>query len=180
MAIPFDLIVELGLIIGIFVSALYVAEAKPISRAVGGFVVFSVLVAILYLYLGAPYLAGAQIAIYTGAVTGLLLLAMSITKPEIPEEKADIKMIMGLIVVGIIAFIVGWLVYYSYPYIPGVTTEVLQKVLTRINELSKGLEFVLSDYLWNYRGIDILLQGVMVLAIAAGLSHFFRREVKRE
>ncbi len=180
MQIPFDLIVEFGLVVGIFISAIYVAEARPISRAVGGFIVFSVLVAILYLYLGAPYIAGSQIAIYTGAVTGLLLLAMSITKPEIPEERPDLKMFLGLVSVGVISFIVGWLVLYGYPYVPGITYEAVYGVLSRLGELGKGLEITLSNYLWNYRGIDILLQGVMVIGIATGLSHFFRREVKKE
>ena len=180
MQIPFDLIVELGLVVGIFISAIYVAEARPISRAVGGFIVFSVLVAILYLYLGAPYLAGSQIAIYTGAVTGLLLLAMSITKPEVPEEKPDLKMLLGLVSAGVISFIVAWFVFYGYSYTPGISHEVISNLLSRLNELEKGLEITLSNYLWNYRGIDILLQGVMVIGVAAGLSHFFRREVKKE
>ncbi len=180
MQIPFDLIIELGLIIGIFTSAIYVAEARPISRAVGGFILFSVLVAILYLYLGAPYLAGSQIAIYTGAVTGLLLLAMSITKPELPEEKADLKMLLGLLGVGVTAFIVAWVVLYGYPYSPGITSDAITSVLSRVSEVEKGLEIALSNYLWNYRGIDILIQGVLVIGIAAGLSHFFKREVKKE
>lgn len=180
MQIPFDLIVETGLVVGIFLSAIYVAEAKPISRAVGGFIAFSVLVAILYLYLGAPYLAGSQIAIYTGAVTGLLLLAMSITKLEILEEKTDLKMLLGLIGVGVISFIVALLVFYDYSYVPGISPEAISDLSSRLSELERGLEVTLSNYLWNYRGIDALLQGIMVVGIAAGLSHFFKREVKKE
>jgi len=84
-----DLLVEIGLIIGILISAIYIAEAKPISRAVGGFILFSVLVAILFLYLGFPFLAAFQVTIYAGAVSGLFLLAMSIARPELPEEEVE-------------------------------------------------------------------------------------------
>ena len=172
----FDLIVEIGLIIGILASAIYVAEAKPISRAIGGFIIFSVLVAILYLYLNCPYLAGSQIAIYTGAVAGLMLLGMSITRPEYPEEEGGNKVLLGFVIASVLTLISFIVVYYSYPYAPGITPGVISEVLARAQIGFGELERFLANYLWNYRGFDVIFQAVMVIAIAAGLSHFFKEE----
>ena len=172
----FDLIIEICLIIGILASAVYVAEAKPISRAIGGFILFSVLVAILYLYLNCPYLAGSQITIYTGAVAGLMLLGMSITKPEYLGEKRENKVLLGFIIAGALIFVSFITVYYSSPYAPGITSEVISEVLARAQMDFGKLEKFLANYLWNYRGFDVIFQAVMVIAIAAGLSHFFKEE----
>ncbi len=173
-----DLIVELGLVIGIIATAIYVAEARPISRAIGGFILFSVLIAILYLYINCPYLAGAQIAIYSGAVTGLFLLAMSITKPETPEDEAKARswVIAGYLIAGFVIFIAFFLTMHYYMYTPGISTEIVDTVVNRANIALMDLEKILSDYLWNYRGIDVLMQGVIVIAVAAGLANFFKRE----
>ena len=87
--INWSLILEIFLIIVIVVAAIYVAEASPISRAVGGFMIFSMFIAILFLYLGYPLLAAFQVAIYSGAVSSLLLLSLSIMKVEVVEEEKE-------------------------------------------------------------------------------------------
>jgi len=79
------LIFELFIICVIIASAIYVAEARPVSRAVGGFMLFSMFVAILFLYLGYPFLAAFQATIYAGAISSLMLLYLSITKAEVVE-----------------------------------------------------------------------------------------------
>ncbi|MHA1617247.1 MAG: hypothetical protein ACTSX9_08095 [Candidatus Njordarchaeales archaeon] len=86
-----EMILEVFIIIAILVAAIYVAEASPVSRAVGGFMLFSMLVAILFLYLGYPYLAAFQATIYAGAVSSLLLLYLSITKAEVIEVEEEEK-----------------------------------------------------------------------------------------
>jgi len=82
-------LLELALFIGIIIAALYTAEARPISRAIGGFMVLSTFIGFLYLFLYAPYVAAFQIAVYVGAVTVLMLLAISVTKGESLEEEKE-------------------------------------------------------------------------------------------
>ncbi|MGQ4891525.1 MAG: NADH-quinone oxidoreductase subunit J [Candidatus Njordarchaeia archaeon] len=80
-------ILELGSIIAIIIAAIYTAEAKPVSRSIGGFMLLSLFIGFLYLLLDAPIVAAFQVTIYSGAVAGLLLLAISLTKEEIMKEE---------------------------------------------------------------------------------------------
>ena len=82
-------ILELGSIIVVIIAAIYTAEAKPVSRAIGGFMLLSLFLGLLYLFLGAPIVAAFQVTIYSGAVSGLLLLAISLTKEEIMKEEME-------------------------------------------------------------------------------------------
>ena len=82
-------ILELGSIIVVIIAAIYTAEAKPVSRAIGGFMLLSLFLGLLYLFLGAPIVAAFQVTIYSGAVSGLLLLAISLTKEEIMKEDIE-------------------------------------------------------------------------------------------
>ena len=81
------LILEYVVFVGILVSAVYTAESKPISHSIGGFMLLSFLIAVLYILLGAPVVGAFQMAIYSGAVTGLFLLAMNLTREPVEEEE---------------------------------------------------------------------------------------------
>jgi len=177
--ISIDALIEILILIGIIASAIYVAEARPISRAVGGFVLFSVLVAILYLYLNCTYLAGAQIAIYTGAVVGLLLLGMSITRLEVPEEPQYRMSIKGLFSASLVAVITFSFIFFYFNYVPSVPADMLSQLIERTKFGLENLEGILADHLWKYRGLDIMMQAIIVIGVAAGLSHFFKKEKKR-
>ena len=82
-------ILEIIVFVGVIISAIYTAEAKPISHAIGGFMLLSFFIAMLYLVLNAPVIAAFQIAVYSGAVTGLFLLAMNLTKEPVEEVASN-------------------------------------------------------------------------------------------
>jgi len=172
----FELFIELGILTGIIVSTIYMAEARPVSRAVGGFIVLNMFLAILYLYLNCPYLAGIQVVIYTGAVAGLFLLAMSLTRPETPEERQEIRIIAQFLPISIIGFIIFLLGYFYYPFVPGFLPDSVSIVMERLSFNISELGSVIANYLWNIRGFDLLVQAFLVVAISAGLSHFFKKE----
>lgn len=87
----------------------------------------------------------------------------------------------GYIVAGLVALIVFYAVYHYQPFQPidnpAITPGWTERILTDHEKLNE----VLPQYVWNYRAFDIMIQGVLAIALASGLTIFFGREgVKKE
>jgi len=75
------------LILGLFtvIVSLLAIESKEIVYSLFYFGVFTVMVGLIFFYLGAYYIATFQIAVYAGAVVALILFAIMLTK-RVGEE----------------------------------------------------------------------------------------------
>jgi NADH:ubiquinone oxidoreductase subunit 6 (subunit J) len=72
--------VEILLIILTVVSALLAVELKNLLEAVAAFFIMSVLLAVIFLLMGAFYAAVFQFLVYAGAIVVLLLVAFHTVK----------------------------------------------------------------------------------------------------
>ncbi|MCS7363815.1 MAG: NADH-quinone oxidoreductase subunit J [archaeon GB-1867-035] len=73
-----------SLLLGILIVAFAVLaiEIKNITHAILSLCAFSIIIAIAFILLNAPYVAVFQLAIYAGAVTVLFLITIMLTKKE--------------------------------------------------------------------------------------------------
>ncbi|MHA1594465.1 MAG: NADH-quinone oxidoreductase subunit J [Candidatus Baldrarchaeia archaeon] len=73
-------LLHITLLVAAIIFALLSIEAKRLHRAAMAFCIFSVILGIIFYMLAAPYVAVAQLVIYAGAVTVLLLVVISLTR----------------------------------------------------------------------------------------------------
>ncbi len=75
-----DWIVHFAVIVGFLIAATVAVESRDILRSIAAFIVMSIILAIGFFLLGAPYVAVFQLAIYAGAIAVLLLAAVHTLK----------------------------------------------------------------------------------------------------
>ncbi|MEM3506291.1 MAG: NADH-quinone oxidoreductase subunit J [Candidatus Bathyarchaeia archaeon] len=69
-------LIHLALVFLLIISSILAIELKDIIKAIMAFCVMSIILAIIFYVLGAPYVAIFQLLIYAGAITVLLLAAI--------------------------------------------------------------------------------------------------------
>jgi len=91
------------------------------------------------------------------------------------------SIIIGVVIISL-AFI---LTYYYLPYSPQGSypsyTEFDQRLID-INETSL-LESKIPDFVWKFRGLDLLIQGLLIIAASSALALYFgkyKKEAKEE
>lgn len=124
-------------------------------------------VAVLFIYVGADFVAGAQVVVYVGGVTILILFAIMLTNWLYQVKLRDVrsKMIIPVIVValGLLPFIykgVQWLGQYTLQKTP----EGFENFAWSPKTKAMG-EALLGNYLLPFEGITILLLGALVGAV---------------
>lgn len=123
-------------------------------------------VAVMFLYAGADFLAGAQVIIYVGGVTILILFAIMLTQWLYKIKLADIRNKMlfpAVLALGFGAFLYRAL-HQMAASLPPQTPEALEKFSTtpKTNLIGQAL---LSSYLLPFEAITILLLGALVGAV---------------
>jgi NADH:ubiquinone oxidoreductase subunit 6 (subunit J) len=143
------------------ISAVVVVTTRNIVHA-AIFLAFSFVgVAGIYLLLDAPFIAGAQVLIYVGAITVLILFAIMLTAQTVmrePRRTLETKLVAGVVSVVLFAAILapnliraGWAVQ---PAAPG--------PYDTLRLLSQGL---LGTYLFPFEVASVLLLAALVGAI---------------
>jgi NADH-quinone oxidoreductase subunit J len=143
------------------ISAVVVVTTRNIVHA-AIFLAFSFVgVAGIYLLLDAPFIAGAQVLIYVGAITVLILFAIMLTAQTVmrePRRTLETKLVAGVVSVVLFAAILapnliraGWVVHSAAPG-PYDTLRLL----------SQGL---LGTYLFPFEVASVLLLAALVGAI---------------
>lgn len=174
--ITLEYLIVVLIIIAIFGSLVVISECKYIGRSLLAFIFFSVLLAIIYLYIGAPIVAAFQILIYTGAVVAFMLLALSMMREEYAEGPAlDLKVIARF-VVGFIGLVLIFLVVYYW--LPLDLLVAPNEVLMGYLDMSR--EYSVSLFMWEIRPVDATILGIMTIVLATGIRHFYREIMKRE
>ena len=72
------MIYEIILIVLTLIAAVFAVESREILRAIVGFLVMSILVALIFFALAAHYAAVFQLLIYAGAIVVLLLVSFHV------------------------------------------------------------------------------------------------------
>jgi NADH:ubiquinone oxidoreductase subunit 6 (subunit J) len=142
------MIVEI-LSIGLIVSAclaIFVDEAVYSVAALAGTFLFT---ALIYVLNDAPFVAIFQFAVGVGTLAILFLSGEMLSDKQ--TKKTSLKSIMALIGAGIVLSLPAIFFSISGP--------------ARIySDVSFG------DALWNFRGLDVVLQGVVILMVALGIA----------
>ncbi len=135
--------------VGLIVSAclaLFLDEAVYSIAALAGTILFT---SLIYVLTGAVYAAIFQFAVGVGTLAILFLSGEMLS--DKPTKKTSPKMTMGLIGAGAVLSLPG--IFLS---ISGVT------------ETGSGVSF--EEAFWNLRGLDVVLQALVILMVALGIA----------
>lgn len=148
------------LIVSSAVFALLSVELEDLMKAVWALFFMCVSIAGMFWMLGAPYVAVFQLLIYAGAIVILFLATIMFTGRDGGGkiERRDFLGTMASIVLGAIAL----LLFQRIGELPSVT--VVETALVEAD--SKTIGQAMSAFLWNQRGLDIILQGIVLFASA--------------
>ncbi|MBM4303163.1 MAG: NADH-quinone oxidoreductase subunit J [Deltaproteobacteria bacterium] len=123
-------------------------------------------VAAMFLFAGADFLAGAQVIIYVGGVTILILFAIMLTQWLYNIKLSDIR--NKMLLPGVLAIAVGVFLYRALHQmvatLPPQTPEALEKFSSTPKTALIG-QALLGSYLLPFEAITILLLGAMVGAV---------------
>jgi NADH:ubiquinone oxidoreductase subunit 6 (subunit J) len=138
-------IISIGLIISACL-ALFLDEMVYSVAALSGTFIFT---AILYILNGSVFAAIFQFVVGIGTLAILFLSGEMLG--DKPTKKASPKKTLALIGIGLVLSLPA--IFLSFSGSPGATTDAS-----------------LGDALWNLRGMDVVLQAIVVLTVAMGIA----------
>lgn len=123
-------------------------------------------VAVMFLFAGADFLAGAQVIIYVGGVTILILFAIMLTQWLYKIKLADIrnKMVIPALLSAAVGLFLYKALHQMVAALPPQTPEALEKFTSTPKTAAIG-QALLGSYLFPFEAITILLLGAMVGAV---------------
>jgi len=133
-------------------------EIEDLFKASIAFCLTEVSLAVVFYLVGAPLVAVFQLVIYAGSVTVLFLVALH----TIGGAPARFKTSIPTILVALLSLVIIAFISISALY--------------SINPVTPVLRPSIEEYLWSYRGLDILVQAFIILAGAAAVVTLFRVE----
>ncbi|MGY5875387.1 MAG: NADH-quinone oxidoreductase subunit J [Candidatus Thorarchaeota archaeon] len=163
---PFEFLLIAGAIILLAFLAL---EHKDIVYAAFFFGLMASVVAGIFLLLEAPFVAGMQIAVYTGGISALIIFGVLLL-PKAQDQTLEpfsspLKKKLGLIISGTVTFLSATLALI-FPWYEGNEAHV---------ELSQSLE-ELAIWLWRDHGIYIQIVALILLTSLVGAMAIMRME----
>ncbi len=162
---------EFIVIAAIVLALAYLAlEHKDIVYAVFFFGLMASFVAGFFLLLEAPFIAGMQIAVYTGGISALIVFGVlllpraqdsSLESFASPGRRTVGLLIAAMVMVlsGTLAFVFPW--YETFP--------------TASIELSQSLQG-LAQWLWSEHGVYVQITGLIILTAVVGSIAILRME----
>jgi NADH:ubiquinone oxidoreductase subunit 6 (subunit J) len=147
---------ETGLAVGLVFSAFFAIYLKETVASVLSLSSMLILLSLLYFSLNAPFAAVFQLALGIGTAAIFLLAGDTLTKKSNAITSSKQK---------VLAIIASLLL--SIPVILGTeTTETFPRTVS----------LTLSKALWELRSIDVIAQGLVILAVAIGVALLLREE----
>ncbi len=142
------------LLLGAIVCAVQAIRANRLLASALWLAGTSALVAIMMYILGAPEVAVVELSVGAGLVTVLFVFAINIAGEEVTQVQALIPkpLAWGLIVLSLV--LLGWM------GMPGLAKNVAQSV-PAVSDFAKTL--------WELRGLDILVQIVLIFSGVLGV-----------
>jgi len=144
-----NMVVEL-LAAGLVVSACLAIYLDEAVYSVASLACMFVLMAVLYALSDAVFVAVFQLAVAAGTLAVLFLAGEMLS--EKPEKEKSLKEIFPVVLLAVVL---------SLPSI------FLSVSVTSANVSSS---FSFADALWNFRAIDVILQGLVILTVALGIA----------
>jgi len=158
---PMEFILIAGIII---ILAFLALEHKDIVYAAFFFGFMASFVSGFYLLLEAPFIAGMQIAVYTGGISALIIFAVlllpraqdsSLEVFESPQRRAA-----GRVIAALVGILMGALALF-FPWY----NEFADNIVA--NPLEYNLQF-LSEWLWSSHGIYVQMTALILLTAIVG------------
>jgi uncharacterized MnhB-related membrane protein len=113
----------------------------------------SALLSVVFFLYGARQVAVIELSVGAGLVTVLFVFAISIAGDDIVETRPVLPRLLFIVTSILFAILLGW---YILP--------------ASVNPfMATGTEGVLSDVLWRQRGLDVLVQVVLIFSGVLGL-----------
>lgn len=147
-------ILSVGLIISV-VLALFLDEVVYSVAALAGTFLFT---AIIYMLNGALYAAIFQFVVGVGTLAVLFLSGEMLG--EKPAKKASPARVGGLVGAGVVLALPA--IFFSVSGSP-----------------STGVDASFADSLWNLRGVDVVLQAIVILTVALGIAIILYEKKKK-
>ena len=141
------------IVVGLLICAIQAVRAQRLLLSALWLAGASALVALMLYLLGAPEVAVIELSVGAGLVTVLFVFAISISGDETVESKAVIP---WPLVTGMAVLLVGLLGWYLLP----ASSQVAE---------AGPVPGSLSVILWQSRGLDILVQVVLIFSGVLGL-----------
>jgi len=145
-------------------SAVVVAFHPNVLYAAIGLLFTFLGVAVMFLYAGADFLAGAQVVIYVGGVVVLVLFAIMLTHWMYQIKLTDVKNKMALpiliLTIGFLPILYKTLKTFGNPAVP----ENFKVFATAPKTELVG-QALLNNYLLPFEGITVLLLAALVGAV---------------
>jgi NADH-quinone oxidoreductase subunit J len=153
----------------ILLGAVRVVASRDLVHAVLWLAVVLVLTAVMFLMLGAPFLAGIQLLLYTGGVITLMLFGVMLTRRhhEIGVEIDSSRRLPGAL--GALALFGAMACAIFRTDLPAWPSSA------PVSALEIGRAF-LTDHLIAFEVLSILLLAAMIGAIVLGRQHDFGDE----
>ena len=153
----------------VLVSAVLAVTSKNIVYAVVALLSTNVTLGIAYYMMGAPMVALFQLAIFAGAVVVFFVITVMLTSGGDMEYDLDpnpmmnkkTQLVISVIAVQVlIAAALG--LNIEFPYME-YATSALESVSVSIGSYD-GITAAVSQFLWNARGMDLVIQSFVILA----------------
>ena len=151
--------VHLILVVAIIFSAYSAMRAAHLINVTIWLAVTSALTAVLLYLLGAPEVAVIELSVGAGLVTVLFVFAFSITGETTVDEKTLLPRWLVWVLVLAVVLVLGWLI------LP-VRGEPILAIRTG---LPMAIEPDFGHMLWQQRGLDVVVQMVLIFAGVMGL-----------
>ena len=155
-------------------SALFVVVGKNLIHGVLWLGVTLATTAVLFVFLGAPFLAGIQVLLYTGGVITLMLFGVMLTRRHerllIENETTPNRRLPAIVIVALFFGAVSAAAYRT-PGLPEVTAPP-----TPTQEIGRSF---LSDHLLAFEVLSVLLLAAMIGAIVLARRLDYGREPAR-
>ncbi len=137
-------------------SALYVVLGKNLVHSAFALVAAFFGVAVFYVYLGADFLAGAQVLIYVGGILTLLLFGVMLTNRiyNLNVSSGAIQIVPGALSAGLVFALLVWIINsvdWGAPGVAGIVAGDLGPTSESIGRLLVG------DYLLPFEIASVLL-----------------------
>ncbi len=162
-----DLILFLFLALVTVVSAVaMLASRNPIYAALFLILNFSV-IAVIYLLLGAPFIAMAQITVYAGAIMVLFLFVIMLLGSEQPRPEQKMKwqqplaIILGLVLLAESAY----LLFFHSTGLPGIKPVATDPAASAFGSPAEIGRLLFNQYLLPFEATSILLLIAMIGAV---------------
>jgi NADH:ubiquinone oxidoreductase subunit 6 (subunit J) len=153
------MIVEL-VAVGLVVSACLAIYLDEAVYSVASLACMFVLTTTLYALSAAVFVAVFQLAVAAGTLAVLFLAGEMLSEKPVKEKPLKKTFLVALLAVAL-----------SFP-------SIFLSVAVTPTDVSPSFSF--ADALWNFRAIDVILQGLVIMTVALGIAIFLHERGESE